>query len=291
MKIVLHLGVHATDEDKLLSCLLQNRDGLLQKGVIVPPPLLYRQMLRETVQLMKEEDADHDILDATLEVLLEDQTGRRIVLSHAGFLGPPGRAVEAQMFYPYAAERVSDLRALFPDHELELFIGLRDPATFLPTLFEKSPESDFDEFSDGCDPENLTWSDMIIRLKEALPDVPITLWCNEDTPIIWPEILNALCGLPTETELDGTTDFLASLMSPQGFARMKGYIASKPITSVSQRRRVTAAFLEKFALDEALMQEIDLPNWSDEFIDGLSTAYDADVAKISQMDGVTLLHQ
>ena len=53
MQIVLHAGVHNTDEDRLLKCLLKNRDKLREDGVCVPGPSRYRRLLRDTLQAME----------------------------------------------------------------------------------------------------------------------------------------------------------------------------------------------------------------------------------------------
>ena len=38
MDIVLHAGAHCTDEDRLVKCLLKNKDLFLQRGVAGPGP-------------------------------------------------------------------------------------------------------------------------------------------------------------------------------------------------------------------------------------------------------------
>ena len=77
MRIVYHLGAHFTDEERLLKCLLKNREVLSQYGVVVPGPKRYRNLLRDTAIQLKGSAASRDtqalILDKIME---EDEIGR-----------------------------------------------------------------------------------------------------------------------------------------------------------------------------------------------------------------------
>ena len=53
MRIVYHLGAHCTDDERLLRCLLKNRDLLAKQGIVVPGPTRYRTLLRETAVALK----------------------------------------------------------------------------------------------------------------------------------------------------------------------------------------------------------------------------------------------
>ena len=56
-----------------------------------------------------------------------------------------------------------------------------------------------------------------------------------------------------------------------------------------QRRRVIVAFLDKFAKEEALDEELDLPGWTDSMIEDLSVIYDEDCEAIGHIPGVTMI--
>jgi hypothetical protein len=57
----------------------------------------------------------------------------------------------------------------------------------------------------------------------------------------------------------------------------------------TQKRRVIAAFLDKFAVEDAIEEELDVPGWTDDFIEHLSTAYDDDLADIQRIPLVNLI--
>ena len=50
-----------------------------------------------------------------------------------------------------------------------------------------------------------------------------------------------------------------------------------------------AAFLDKFAIEDALEEELDMPDWTDELVEQMTEIYDADVAQIQQIPGIRML--
>ncbi len=78
-------------------------------------------------------------------------------------------------------------------------------------------------------------------------------------------------------------------MSSQGLSRFKDYLNEHPGMSEIQKRRVIAAFLEKFGLEDELEEELDLQGWTEELVQSLTEAYDEDVFLIERIPGVTLI--
>lgn len=130
---------------------------------------------------------------------------------------------------------------------------------------------------------------MVAGIREALPDLPMTIWCDEDTPLIWPGVLRGVAGCTPDTELEGEGELLAAIMSPEDTARLSEYLAARPNLGPEQRRSVVAAFLDKYALEDAVETELDLPGWTEPFVEELSARCDEDVEDITGMPGVTLL--
>ncbi len=288
MQIVYHLGVHCTDEEKLLRCLLKNRGPLAERGIVVPGPARYRALIRDTIASLKGETATEETQALVLEQIMAEDTASRLVLSHDNFMAFPQWALR-RSFYPNGHERMRAMTRIFPEIEAEFHVALRSPAGFVPALLRKLGDKAYDDFISGVDPLSLRWSDLIIRLRDTNPDVPLTVWCDEDTPLLWPEILRGLAGHEPGLVLEGAEDFLASLMTPDGMARLRAYIAQNPPTSDAQHRRIVSAFLDKFALPAELETEIDLPGWTAEYVAELDAAYDLDIARIAAMPGVRLL--
>ncbi len=289
MKVIYHLGVHCTDEHRLIGCLRQNVAVLAEQGVVVPDPELYRPILRNVVNAMKGARASAETEETVLDAVMTQDEAARVVFSNEAFLCVRHRALQQGMLYQTAADKTLALANLLPSCEAELALAIRNPATFLPALYQSTKINSFDEFLGGTDPLALSWADMIERIRQVLPEVPITVWCDEDTPLIWPEVLRAVAGCAPQTPLQGEGELLAAIMSPEGLARMGEFLAARPGLSEAQRRRAVAAFLDKYALEDKIEMELDLPGWTEAYVEELTGRYDEDVEDIAAIPGVRLL--
>lgn len=288
MRIVYHLGAHFTDDERLLCCLLKNRDLLAQHDIVVPGPNRYRRLLRETATKLKGKAATVDEQALILEQIMEEDRADRLILSWESFLSLPNYVLNERL-YPAAGDRVRAFCQIFPQIEAEFHLAIRNPASFLPQLHGRLKPENYRDFLNGADPLDMSWLDVIERIVDANPGVPLTVWCDEDTPLVWPEVLRAVAGLPEGVSLEGEDDLHAGLMSSEGVARLKAYLESHPPQSVMQRRKIVSAFLDKFALPERIDQEIEMPGWTADMVAEMTQAYEADVARIAQMGEISFL--
>jgi hypothetical protein len=257
--------------------------------VAVPGPGRYRPLLREVLAKLDGASASQDTQDVLYEAILETEGAERLVLSNDNFLGNSQNALRNGELYRNAGRNSAALRNLFPESTVEFFIAVRNPATFVPALHQVVQPGAFDEYIVGVDPDTLTWSDVIHDIREHNPEVPITVWCNEDTPMIWPEVMHEVAGLDSQVKLMGGFDILAQIMAKEGIKRLRSYLASHPPATEIQRRRVLAAFLDKYALDEEVEEELDLPGWTPDLVEQFTSNYDDDLIEIARIPGVTVL--
>lgn len=288
MNIAYHLGVHCTDDDRLVRTLHRNAASLAEEGIEVPDPERYRSLIRDTAIQLNGAAASVELQTAVLDQIIEADDPDRLVLSWENFLAFPSWAVKGT-FYRTAGERMRAITRIFPEMQAEFFIGLRNPATFLPELFRRQRESDYYLFIQGTEPESLRWSDMIQQLRLHNPDAPITVWADEDTPLIWPEVLQAVADHSPDLALEGTGDLLATLMTARGMNRLTGLLANRPPESVAQRRDTVANYLQKFGRAEVLDFTFTLPGWTESMVERMTESYETDLDWIGAMPGVTLL--
>ncbi|MBL8562218.1 MAG: hypothetical protein JNN06_08050 [Gemmobacter sp.] len=288
MRIAYHLGVHCTDEDRLVRTLHRNADMLAEQGIEVPAPERYRNLIRDTAIQLKGRVAPTETQAIVLDQIMDAEVADRMVLSWENFLAFPAWAVKGQL-YRTGGDRMRAICNIFPEIEAEFFIGLRNPATYLPDLLRKQRGRPWAEFIEGTDPLDLRWSDLILNLLERNPGVPLTVWADEDTPLIWPEVLQAVADHPDGLPLSGRDDLLSGLMTADGLRRMEVYLESHPPQTPSQRRRVVSAFLDKFAEPTRLETEIDVPGWTAETIATLTETYERDLAYIATLPGVQMI--
>lgn len=289
MQIVFHIGANCTDGDRLVRSLVKNSDTLALQGVSIPPHARYRKLLRETIQILAGSTPAPDTRDILVDEIIGDAKAERLVMSNSTFICLPPRVFEGGQFYGLLEMKLRALKLLFPKDDIELFLALRNPATFVPAVFEQARTKNFGAFLEGVDPTSLRWSEVVTRIRAIAPTAKLTVWCNEDTPLIWGDILKRMIGDSAPERPKGEFDLLATIMSPEGMSRFQAYVASRPPKTTLQMRRVIAAFLDKYALHDEVEQEVDLPGWDAHLLDRLTHSYEADVKSIAGMNGVTFL--
>jgi len=289
MQIVYHIGANCTDEDRLLKSVLKNAQSFADQGVKIPGPGKYRRLIRETIQTLNGQDPAPDTREILIDAILDDEQCNRVVMSHAQFMCVHKRIFENGAFYRLAEEKLQGLAGLFPQDEIEIFLGMRNPATFIPAVFGDSPMNQFDKFMHGLDATHVRWSELIGRIQGILPNASVTVWCNEDTPMIWAQLIRELAGVDPLTKITGGFDLLSSIMSADGMKRFVTYLKANPPQTEMQKRRIIAAFLEKYALPEEIEEEVDIPGWTETTIGHLTAIYEEDIKRIEKMPGVNFI--
>ncbi len=287
MQVVYHIGAHVTDENRLLKCLLKNAERLRKRGAIVPAPGRYRRLIGESLGAVAGPAPDPQASGALLENIADDDDIRRLVLSFEGFCAGPRQVFRNGMFYGRLGRRASALGKLFGNAEVEFHMATRNPATFVGALARRANAPDLDAILAETDPARIMWSDVVRQLQDACPKARIVIWCNEDAPIIWGDILHSLAGLPPEAgDILGVYDLLADLLTPDGFEHLKTHVDGHPITSPAHRHQVIEAFLDKFARPEQIEEDVEIPGWTEACVARATQAYHEDMEAISRMDGV-----
>jgi hypothetical protein len=291
MRIIIHAGVHCTDDDKLLKTLIRNADRFKDGGTAVPGPGRYRALLSDTLNSLGDAKPSPSARDVLMDAILTENADQvqRMILSHENLFCTSKWMLSGGLYYRNADARLLALSELFNGDELQLCIALRNPANLLPAVFKTSKHENIGAMLGGINPLHLRWSELIERIRTALPDMPITVWCNEDTPLIWGEVIRHIAGVPATSRIAGAFDLLTEIMQPEGMRRFRAYLAENPDLNEAQRRRAMMAFLGKYARDDLIEEELDIPGWDDEFIETLTALYDEDLELISTMDGVTLI--
>ena len=286
---VYHLGVHCTDESLLVRSLLKNGDDLNKRNIIVPRPRRYRNLIAEAISKHRGNPMPDAEQQELFDAILMGYPAERVILSHDNFLCMPQKIFEYEKLYSKVSFRSTWLRYLFPENPCEFFLAIRNPATFVPAALRMEKMPDYDAFLNGADPHQMRWSEVIAQLQDNNPGCPITVWCNEDTPLIWPTVLREISDADPDIALTGELELLRSIMTEDGFARMESYLATHKPPNEIQRRRVFAAFLDKFAIDEAIEEDIDLDGWTPEMVDEITARNEDDVYEIERMSGVNFI--
>ncbi len=288
MQIVLHAGAHVTDEDRLINCLVDDAKMLADHGTAVPPPADYRELLRNIIATATQEAIPTGARETLLQAACPDGSAARLVLSNDSFFGTHKMAVK-RMLYPAACARLDAFCRIFAPDQVELFFAIRNPATFMPAVLAKTNFHSIEDMFRGYDPMTFRWSELFERIRIQVPDMPITVWCNEDTPLIWAEVLREMAGLDPMVPLKGEFALLEEIMSEAGMKRFRAYIESHPGMTEVQKRRVISAFLDKFAREDAIEEEYEIEGWTVDMMDQLTDLYEEDLFALARVPGVTLI--
>ncbi|MFB9231938.1 hypothetical protein ACFFUT_09085 [Pseudohalocynthiibacter aestuariivivens] len=268
---------------------MKNKDVLRSQGVVVPGPSRFRKLIRETLAALGGETPKRETQDALVDAIIDEDEATRLILSGEHMICVPTRIFHGSEFYALAGKKAQALAGLFPATEVEFHIGLRNPATFIPSVFDRTSNISYENFMNEINPLDIRWSDVLKRIKAAVPNATLTVWANEDTPLIWAELMRELAGVDPMVELSGTDDLLAEIMTRSGFKRFQSYLESHPPRNEIQKRRVIAAFLGKFAMVEKMEQELDIEGWTDDYVDQLTDLYEEDLDEVQRMHGVNFI--
>ncbi len=287
MHVAIHSGVAFTDADLLLKSLHSNADMLKERGMVLYGPRRYRQAFKTPLNAL-ETDMPPGV-DGLRQVLPEDPAIDRAILSCPDYVGEVQTAIRDGQYYPRAGARMSFLAKAFEGHKIHLHLGLRNPASFIPKALMALPEQDRQSLLATTDLSCLSWLTMIEDIRELAPDVDITLWANEDSPLIWGDIIRSLCGLTPDVRLIDEFALLSTVVSPEGQRRLRSLEQQQgPVDRSALRNQLEAVFRDH-ALGEEIEEELELPGWTTEIIAAFSELYVQDLARLETMPGVRLL--
>lgn len=289
MQVAIHAGAAFTDDGRLLGSLEANRDVLAKIGVAPLVPRRGRMFVKTMSDALSEGIALPDAR-RNLTAILPGAPGiQRLILSSEKFFGPVRTAIQHGQFYPYAGRRTAFAAQLLEDYEVELFFGLVNPGSFIPKVLTYVHEGIGQSVIDSTDLSCLSWVSMIEDLVDLAPNVRITLWANEDTPLIWGDILRAMTGVPESQPLKDEHALLSSLLTESGKRELMDLIRTQATHDPQDVRDSLSNIFDEHALPGQIEEELDFPGWSDEIVEAFSEIYEQDLARIESMPNVRVL--
>lgn len=289
ISLAFHIGAPNTDNGQLTWSLRKDAQRLLERGIMVRRPGTYMGAINQMLRKQDQEFLSEEEREALLAGIVKDQDVSRIIMTNSGFLGVPGWMLSGGRLYRNAGKNAAGLRGVFPGNPCEFFLGLRNPATLIGPVFQSQSSRSWTQFASNTDFLSLRWSEVVADIRQSNPGCRVTVWCNEETPVIWPNILGHVTGLGEGFRFSGELDITRGIISEAGYERLEAYLADRPGLSEEQRERVRSLFLSYFHSEEAVEEEIDLPGWSQQLVDEMTEVYHQDTDLIRYMPGVTFL--
>ena len=287
--IAFHLGAPQTDNEQLTLSIRKDKELMSKHSVLMRRPKEFRGQFSIMLAELDGNQPTVSERDGLLATLLGGAEVKRLIMSNPAFMGVPAWMFYGGNFYENAGKNTAMIRNLFPDNPCEFFLGIANPATFIPAVFNSQKDKSFERFIDDADMAMTLWSDVIERIQNANPNCPITVWANEDTPVIWPTVLREVAGMDPDIRLKGELDIIREIISNKGFRMLEEFLKQRPQLTEKQRCKVRELFLEKFYIEEAVVETIDLPDWGFETVEALTQIYEDDLETIQNMPNVKFL--
>ncbi|SIS80322.1 hypothetical protein [Paracoccus saliphilus] len=289
MQMVFHIGVHGTDDDRLLKTLLNNREWLLKNGTEIVPPSRHSGLFEQALMPLKGGPATVEMEEVILDALLTTDDPERVIFSTPTFMGAVGRIVGREGLYPQIGNRVAALANLFPKYDSEFFMAIRNPATLLSDMLPKFKTGDYNVLMQGRHPLDLRWREAAQRMVQAAQGRRVVIWCHEDVPLVWPEVVRLVGDIAPDAPLKGGMLYMDELLDSAGTEKLRDAMSSRDQLSIADRRALCTQMLQGHSATEALDQDIKLPGWTQELVDEVTDNYYRDVAEIAALPGVEFI--
>lgn len=289
MQVAIHAGAAFTDEGRLLRSLQANGDVLARNGATFFGPRRYRKVFKPAFHALNTRPPLPNEFESMRGNLPIHPEAKRAIFTSAEFIGEKDLVLAGGQFYPSAGKRLSVLEEAFSDCQLELYLALRNPGSFIPKHLMSLPEQAREDVIRNNDLSHLSWVEMIEDVRDFAPAVQITLWCNEDIPLLWGDVVRNVGGLAADAAIKDEYDLLISLLTEEGQSQAQAILDQVSTLSQAETRDVLADILANHAQPDKMEEELDLPGWSDEIIDAFSELYEQDLTKLETMAGVKVL--
>lgn len=286
MVIAFYLGSECADGGRLLRSVLRSRAILGGQSIVVPPPRHYRNLTRAALAVLNGDTSDPDRIGALIDEVTAREPAERSVMFAESVIGEPGQSLDGGMLCPLAPLRLAAFRALLQGRPLEFHLTLCNPALMAQTLAQRDETR---PSMTGTEARGLSWLATMTEIIRTNPGIRMTLWCNEDTALIWPEVLRAVSGYRGPALLDGDNDLLAALLTDEGYRSLARSLLARPPRSPAERRIRIGVALEADAKPGALDLDITLPGWTEADVAAVTDRYIADCAEIAALPGVTFI--
>lgn len=287
----IHLGAHKTATTHLQEILALKRKELVASGIdFIPNPEIRQSGFAEALRArslaaripgLRARQLTR-ILDERIEPLRAGPD--RVILSEENLIGGL-QCAWGTPAYPHAGA-VSKLKHLAQVSEVCFFLSIRSfdkqvPSSYAQALKIVPPrQGGFEAIRQRILSRPPSWADLVRRIRSLAPNIPLVVWRQEDYRAHTEEILAVLCGRPV-CPLPQIEDPIWT-RSPSAEAVRAAEDLPRNMIIAERRAKVRKIYLQAggrggfrpFSQSEAA---------------ALRAAYAADVARIAEMDSVTLL--
>lgn len=285
-RISLHLGAHKTASTHLQKSLQRSPGRLAPAGIRFLGPKFLRDPDHKLAQVTKTNGPDLGDLFGEDPLMQLSEGAGRLVLSDENLLGPVLTDLHPGVLYPRARGRIERLLGALAPAPVTLFIGIRDPGSWLVSLYSQRIKGGhymrFEDFCAGFVPTDLRWAGLVQRLLGLDGHQGIVVWSFEDYAKLGDKLLAEMLGKPPPKGvrlLDKRVNSSISAAAMETLLDMHGQ--GQP-----PRQDWGKSVSEKYPLSDKYPA---YDPWSDAEKDLSQAAYQADIDQIKSMTNVTFL--
>jgi hypothetical protein len=295
MDIRIYIGAHRTAGRHIESILVKNEDLLKKQGILLVTHAMQLPAYRAAKIASEEGQADKDVAKLYLDMITKGADFKTLIIMDRVRCGSVTRPVGKSLIYPQIRVNLVRFAKLLPANSYRLFMGIRAPATFLPSCYSDSLShaklETFEKFLQGADLRNLRWSETLERIQRTFQnqdtsEKQIVTWRFEDYPRMWRDVVGALSGVDNPQDLVGDAIPVNEGLSLYGCQLMHKYLQDHDPKAPGDFKKIRDAFLEKFKNEDDLNPE---PFAPPEFIEAMDYAYEDDWYYIERMENVAAL--
>lgn len=287
IQYTIQLGT-AFDAGQQLIWSLVKEPWITQENIYVHRPRFYRSHLS---RLAAQADGAQAGPQDLQEMFHLDQTppdqDLHFVLNMTEPMQPEPHFYADGKWFDELGNRAARLRAVLSPAPVQFMLCLRNPAMLLSDALTSGDYPTY--VSAQPNPFTLGWADVLRDLRAHVPDAPITVWCAEESPLTWGQILSSFGTTANKLTLDARTHMARSLMNDEGGKRLTDYLRQHPDLTDDLRARVISIFIEKFTPPENLEADVVIPGWSEDKQIRMDALYAADLEQVAKIDGVTFI--
>ncbi|MGJ8610896.1 MAG: hypothetical protein ACSHWY_07365 [Octadecabacter sp.] len=287
--IALHIGAHKTASSHLQKVLYNNREYLSDEGIRCYGPGYLRQTGQSLAELFgmswSEGDPPKRAPHDQLRFLAKGR--KRLVFTEENFVGTLsdkyGRV--SLPVYPNGVERVTELAAALAPIEPQVFLAVRNPATYMASAYSQGllegahigPRT----FRARNDWRKIDWADYVTRLRDIAGIGEVLVWRQEDYDLSHRLILRRLLRWKVGAKIT-TVD-----------GRVNVGLSSKAVRKTLQwAQEGKTGKLAGTAREQFPINDDNRPFYlyAASTMTAAQDIYDAQMAQIDALDGVTVLH-
>lgn len=287
--VALHIGAHKTATSHLQRSLHTATDALTEVGVRYYGPEHLRLPGRSLPALFGlKPDARRLVPRRTPfdQLMLLRKDASRLVISEENYIGvlhTPRRRV-VRMRYPDAGPRISALAGAMDCGGFDVFLSIRHPATYLNSAYGQMllggrmmPMARFQKLNPLG---SVDWLDLVQRIRQSPGVNKLTVWRYEDYADVFGQIVTGLVGASHSDLVVPLQKRIHVGLSAAAVTEVLRNMQDEPIKLLANEARKSMPVGEEFTPYDGMSP-------ADHAI--ASQSYDAQVAGIRALDGVTFL--